>query len=178
MGTAADMYASSAGAPAALPPEPPGARSAATILHVDIDAFFASVEQLLDPRLKGRPVIVGAGVIASCSYEARRCGLGAGMPLSEARRRCPEAVILEGHEKIYRAFAGRIFDICRRIAPAVETYLDEACCDLSGTERLHGGDLLNAARLLKELVRREVGLPVSVGLGSNRMVAKLAGKSV
>lgn len=156
---------------------PPAPRPAA-ILHVDIDAFFASVEQLLDPRLKGRPVIVGGGVIASCSYEARRWGLGAGMPLSEARRRCPEVVILDGHEKIYRAFAGRVFDICRRIAPAVETYLDEACCDLSGTERLHGGNFAGAARCLKDLVRREVGLPVTVGLGSNRMVAKLAGKSV
>ena len=103
------------------------------VLHVDIDAFFAAIEQLRDPRLKGRPVIVGAGCIASCSYEARRFGLRAGMALSEARRLCPEAVILEGHAQVYRCFAEQIFACCRAIAPAVETYLDEAYCDLTGT---------------------------------------------
>ncbi len=152
--------------------------SARTILHVDIDAFFASIEQILNPKLKNRPVIVGAGVIASCSYEARRFGLHAGMRLSEARRLCPKAVILEGHEKTYRAFAERIFDICRRFAPAVETFLDEAYCDLTGTERHHGGDPSNAARKLRALVREETGLTVTAGIGSSRMVAKMAGKSV
>src|SRR5262245_37157637 len=88
-----------------------------TVLHVDIDAFFAAIEQLRDPRLKGKPVIVGAGVIASCSYEARRFGLKAGMSLSEARRLCPSAVILEGHAQVYRCFAERIFDRCRELSP-------------------------------------------------------------
>lgn len=151
---------------------------ATAVLHVDIDAFFASVEQICHPRLRGRPVIVGNGVIASCSYEARRFGLHAGMRLSEARRLCPEVVILDGHEKTYRAFAGRVFAICRRLAPAVECYLDEAYCDLTGARRLYGGDLRNAARQLKEAVRREVGLSVTVGLGTSRMVAKMASKSV
>jgi len=149
----------------------------AAILHVDIDAFFAAIEQQRDPRLQGRPVIVGAGVIASCSYEARAFGLRAGMPLSEARRLCPDAVILEGHAQVYRCFAEEIFARCRAVAPAVETYLDEAYCDLTGTERLHG-DLLEAARGLKRAIRAATGLTVTCGLGPNRMLAKLAGKTV
>jgi DNA polymerase-4 len=147
-----------------------------TVLHVDIDAFFAAIEQRRDPRLRGRPVIVGAGVIASCSYEARRFGLHAGMPLSEVRRLCPQAVILEGHAQVYRCFAEQIFDCCREVAPTVETYLDEAYCDLTGSERLHGG-LLAAARRLKRLVGERTGLTVTCGLGPNRMLAKLIGKT-
>ncbi len=147
----------------------------AAILHVDIDAFFASIEQLRDPRLAGKPVIVGAGVIASCSYEARRHGLRAGMRLSEARRRCPHVVVLEGHAQIYRCFAERVFELCREFSPAVESLLDEAYCDLSGTERLHG-DLLEAASRLKQRIRSATGLTVTCGLGPNRMLAKMAGK--
>ncbi|HET9327002.1 MAG TPA: DNA polymerase IV [Candidatus Eisenbacteria bacterium] len=146
------------------------------VLHVDIDAFFAAIEQLRDPRLAGQPVIVGAGVIASCSYEARRFGLRAGMPLGEARRLCPQAVILEGHAQIYRSFAEAIFERCREISPSVETFLDEAYCDLTGTGRLHG-DLLEAARSLKQRVREDTGLTVTCGLGPNRMLAKLIGKT-
>lgn len=148
-----------------------------TILHVDIDAFFAAIEQQRDPRLRGRPVIVGAGVIASCSYEARRFGLRAGMPLGEARRLCPDAVIIEGHAQVYRCFAEEIFARCRDVAPAVETFLDEAYCDLTGTERLHG-HLAAAARRLKRAVRAATGLTVTCGLGPNRMLAKLIGKTV
>ncbi len=147
------------------------------VLHVDIDAFFAAIEQQRDPRLQGKPVIVGAGVIASCSYEARRFGLHAGMALSEARRRCPQAVVLEGHAQVYRCFAETIFGLCRGIAPAVECYLDEAYCDLTGTDRLHG-DLLEAARKLKRSIREATGLAVTCGLGPNRMLAKLIGKTV
>jgi DNA polymerase-4 len=147
------------------------------IMHVDIDAFFASVEQLRNPSLRGKPVIVGAGVIASCSYEARRYGLRAGMPLYEALRLCPSAVILDGHAQIYRCFAERVFDACARIAPGLETHLDEAYCDLTGTDRLYG-DPLSAGEMLRASVRNEVGLSVTVGLGVNRMVAKMAGKTV
>ncbi len=147
-----------------------------TVLHVDIDAFFAAIEQLRDPRLRGRPVIVGAGVIASCSYEARRHGLHAGMPLSEARQRCPRAVVLEGHAQVYRAFAEVIFECCREFSPSVETFLDEAYCDLTGTGRLHG-DLVHAARALKRVIRERTGLGVTCGLGPNRMLAKLVGKT-
>jgi DNA polymerase-4 len=146
------------------------------VLHVDIDAFFAAIEQLRDPRLAGRPVIVGAGVIASCSYEARRFGLHAGMSLAEARRLCPAAVILEGHAQVYRCFAEDIFACCRDLSPAVETYLDEAYCEMTGTERLHG-DLIEAARDLKRRIRERTGLTVTCGLGPNRMLAKLVGKT-
>src|SRR5438552_7601491 len=90
----------------------PAAAAEAAILHVDIDAFFAAIEQRRDPRLQGKPVIVGAGVIASCSYEARGFGLRAGMALSEARRLCPQAVFLEGHAQVYRCFAESIFGLC------------------------------------------------------------------
>jgi DNA polymerase-4 len=147
------------------------------IMHVDIDAFFASVEQLRNPALKGRPVIVGAGVIASCSYEARRYGLKAGMPLYKALRLCPSAVIMDGHAQVYRCFAGRVFETCREIAPGVETHLDEAYCDLEGTEGLYA-DPVSAGKLLRNRVEERVGLSVTVGLASNRMVAKMAGKTV
>ncbi|MGH7742283.1 MAG: Y-family DNA polymerase [Candidatus Eiseniibacteriota bacterium] len=158
-------------------PREPAAEHERVVLHVDIDAFFATIEQQLDPRLAGRPVIVGAGVIASCSYEARAFGLKAGMPLSEARRRCPDAVIVEGHAQTYRCFAESIFGLCRTLSPAVETYLDEAYCDLSGTARLHG-DPLAAAAGLKRGIRDATGLGVTCGVGPNRMLAKLIGKTV
>jgi len=159
-------------------PEPPLLASPErVVLHVDIDAFFAAIEQRLDPRLAGRPVIVGAGVIASCSYEARRFGLRAGMRLSEARQRCPEVVILAGHAQTYRCFAENIFGLCRTFSPAVETYLDEAYCDLTGTARLHG-DALGAAARLKREILGATGLTVTCGVGPNRMLAKLIGKTV
>jgi DNA polymerase-4 len=156
----------------AIPPAPPR-----LVLHVDIDAFFAAIEQQRNPALRGKPVIVGAGVIASCSYEARRFGLKAGMPLSEAKRLCPQAVILDGHAQVYRCFAEAIFAHCRALSPAIETYLDEAYCDLTGTERLHG-DVVAAARGLKDAILAETGLTVTCGLGPNRMLAKLVGKTV
>lgn len=147
------------------------------IMHVDIDAFFASVEQLRNPALRGKPVIVGTGVIASCSYEARRYGLKAGMPLYEAMRRCPSAAVLDGHAQVYRCFAERVFEACGEMAPGIETHLDEAYCDLSGTERIYGNPL-SAGRRLCALVKERTGLSVTVGLGVNRMVAKMAGKTV
>jgi len=146
------------------------------ILHIDVDAFFASVEQLLIPALRGRPVIVGSGCIASCSYEARRFGLYAGMSLREARRRCPKAAVLAGDYQIYRCFAEHIWRICRRYTCGLETYLDEAYGDATGMRRLHG-DPFALGRHLQTVVRDEVGLPVSVGLADNRMLAKLASAS-
>lgn len=143
------------------------------ILHVDIDAFFASVEQVRNPRLRGRPVIVGSGVIASCSYEARKHGLHAGMPLSKATKLCPRAVVLEGHYPTYRCFSDRVFEICRQLAPHVETHLDEAYCDLSGMQALYGHPA-NAGSTLRARVRAETGLSVTVGIGANRMIAKMA----
>ncbi len=142
-------------------------------VHVDVDAFFASVEQLLIPALRHRPVIVGSGVIASCSYEARRFGLWAGMPLHEARKLCPQAVVLAGSYPIYRCFAEHVWDVCRRFTVSLETFLDEAFGEATGMERLYGRpDELG--RRLQRAVAEEVRLPVSVGLAANRMLAKLA----
>ncbi|MDA0838491.1 MAG: DNA polymerase IV [Planctomycetota bacterium] len=147
------------------------------ILHIDFDAFFASVEQLRNPHLLGRPVIVGNGVIASCSYEARRFGCSAGMSLRQARKLCPQVVILDGNYSVYRCFGERVFELCGEFACGMETFLDEAYCDLAGTERYHRG-FMNAAIQLKKRITEEVGLSVTIGLGPNRMVAKMAGKSV
>lgn len=158
-------------------------------MHVDVDAFFASVEQLLIPALRGRPVAVGNGCIASCSYEARRYGLRAGTSLAEAKRRCPELVILDGQYPIYRCFAEQIWDICRRYTLSLETFLDEAYgqVDVAGlrlslaepqTGTVTGRPTPAALGLrLQRQVREETGLPVSVGLASNRMLAKLASKA-
>ncbi len=143
------------------------------ILHLDVDAFFASVEQLLIPRLRDRPVIVGNGVIASCSYEARAFGCSAGMPLHQARRRCPQAVILDGNYQIYRCFADHVWEVCRRYTCGLDTYLDEAYGDATGLEHVHGPPE-TLGRKLQQEVLREVGLPVSVGLADNRMLAKIA----
>ncbi|MBI2900825.1 MAG: DNA polymerase IV [Planctomycetes bacterium] len=147
------------------------------VFHIDVDAFFASVEQLRDPRLRGRPVAVGSGVIASCSYEARARGLANGMPLHQALRLCPDLVVLEGRHEIYRCFTAAIWEICRRYAPAMETFLDEAFCDFSGTEWIYP-DFLDLGRRIRREVRDEVGLAVTVGIASNRMMSKIAAKSV
>lgn len=144
-----------------------------TILHIDADAFFASVEQLLIPALRGRPVIVGSGVIASCSYEAREFGLHAGMPLRRAMELCPSAERLAGRYSIYRCFAEHIWEVCRRHLASLETYLDEAYGDATGAEARFGSPLELGRRLRKE-VADEVRLPVSIGLAGNRMMAKIA----
>jgi len=142
---------------------------------VDIDAFFPSVERLLIPSLRDRPVVVGSGCIASCSYEARRSGLHAGMPLHQARRLCPAAVILPGNYQIYRCFAEHVWQICRRFTCGLETYLDEAYGE-AVIEGFHGGPP-HLGRQLQRQVSREVGLTVSVGLAANRMMAKIASSS-
>ena len=146
------------------------------IVHVDVDAFFASVEQLLIPALRGRAVIVGSGCIASCSYEARRFGLHAGMSLRRARELCPDAVVLAGRYPIYHCFAEHVWEICRRYTCGLETFLDEACGDATGMRALWG-DPPALGRKLQSRVAGQVGLPVSVGLASNRMLAKMASHS-
>ncbi len=142
------------------------------VLHLDIDAFFASVEQLRDPHLRGRPVVVGSGVAASASYEARAFGIRAGTPLHEVRRLCPRAVLLPGHAPTYRAFAGRVFSLAAELSPALELRLDDALIELTGTECLHG-HLVRAAARLKRRILEETGLRVSMGLGTNRMIARM-----
>ena len=155
---------------------PSADRPGRLVLHIDVDAFFASVEQLLIPRLRARPVAVGNGCIASCSYEARRFGLHAGMALWRAKRLCRDLVVLDGQYPIYRCFAERIWQICRCYTDALETFLDEAYGDVSGMGAIHGQPPV-LGRRLQSAVREEVGLSVSIGLGANRMLAKLASKA-
>jgi len=148
---------------------------AKTILYVDIDAFFPSVEQVKFPSLRGRPVIVGSGVAASSSYEARNYGIKPGTPITTAMELCPGITVLKGHQPTYRAFAEKIFDCCQKLSPVVETYLDEAFCDLTGTPAAHRNPYDVAAEL-KADIRSTTGLKVTIGIGPNRMVAKLAAK--
>jgi DNA polymerase-4 len=146
-------------------------------MHIDVDAFFASVEQLRDPRLRGKPVAVGNGVVASPSYEARALGVTTAMPIHQAKRVCPQLVVLDGRQDVYRCFTEAIWEICRRYAPELETFLDEAFADFSGTEHIYPNLLELGARIQKE-IRDEVGLPVTIGIAKNRMVSKLAAKTV
>jgi len=150
-----------------------------TILHVDMDAFFVSVELVEHPELRGRPVVVGGrrearGVVASASYEARQFGVRSAMPLRTAARLCPQAVFLEPRFELYEAYSERLAEIFDRYTPAVEwASIDEAWLDLSGTARLHGPPLAVAQRLQKE-IQEETGLPCSLGLAPTRLVAKVA----
>jgi len=152
-----------------------------TILHADMDAFYASIEQRDDPKLRGRPVIVGGtgarGVVSAASYEARKFGVHSAMPGFEARRLCPHGVFLRGDMAKYGRESQRIFAIFGRFTPAVEGLsLDEAFLDLTGTERLLGSAADVGARLRRE-VRAETGLAVSVGIAPAKMVAKIASDS-
>ena len=153
--------------------------AAATILHVDIDAFFVSVELLRRPELRGKPVVVGGrpderGVVSAASYEARRYGIHSAMPLRTAGRLCPHAVFLDGDHALYSEWSDRVAAIFAKYCPVVEMVsIDEACLDLSGTGRLHGAPLAAADRLLRE-VTATTGLPCSAGLAATRLVAKVA----
>ncbi|HID32240.1 MAG TPA: DNA polymerase IV, partial [bacterium (Candidatus Stahlbacteria)] len=149
------------------------------ILHCDIDAFFAAVEVLLRPELKGRPVIVGGlpnerGVVATSSYEARRFGIRSGMALSVAYHLCPQGVFLRGDFHNYREYSERFFEILKRFSPVIEVVsLDEAYLDITGTRRLFGPPLVLGERIRKEM-RDNLGLAVSIGIGRNRTIAKIA----
>jgi DNA polymerase-4 len=149
------------------------------IMHVDMDAFFAAIEQRDDPRLRGRPVVVGArpggrGVVATCSYEARRFGIRSAMPISEAHRRCPDAIFLRPDMRRYAAESRAIVRVLDGISPTVEQVsIDEAFVDISGLQHLLGTPLQIAAFTKRRIVDA-VGLTASVGIGSNRLIAKLA----
>lgn len=149
------------------------------ILHVDMDAFFVSVELLERPELRGKPVVVGGqpnrrGVVAAASYEARRYGIHSAMPLRTAGKLCPHAVFLEGRHDLYAEWSDRIAEILSRFSPVVEmASIDEAYLDLSGTSRLHGPPLAAAHALLKE-IGAKTQLPCSAGLARTRLVAKVA----
>jgi DNA polymerase-4 len=155
--------------------------SSRTILHVDLDAFFAAVEQRDRPELRGRPVVVGGaggedarGVVSAASYEARVFGIHSAMSLREAYRRCPEAVFLPVDGRRYQIASRDVMSILRRFTPIVEPIsIDEAFLDVTGSAALFG-DGQTIARQIKESVRNEVGLTASVGVASTKLVAKIA----
>jgi len=157
------------------------------ILHLDVDAFFASVEEILDPSLKGKPVIVGArpeqrGVVASASYAARAFGVHSAMPTAQALRLCPQAVVLPPRHKVYREYSARMMAILSEYSPLVEPLsLDEAFLDVTGCQARWGpstgpgpGSPEELARQLQKRLEVELGLSASVGLAANKLVAKIA----
>jgi DNA polymerase-4 len=151
------------------------------IIHIDIDAFFASVEVLLNPALKGLPVVVGGlpherGVASTCSYEARRYGVHTGMPLRQAYQLCPQAVFIRGNYQVYQAFSEKFFRILHEYTPDVEdASLDEAYLELTRCRHLYAS-FSETAREIKRRVERELGITVSVGAGPNKILARLATK--
>ncbi len=150
-----------------------------TYFHVDMDAFFVSVEELYDPSLKGKPVVVGGradqrGVVAAASYAARKYGVHSALPLREAARLCPHAIFLEGHPERYRESSAAVRRVLLQFTPVVEmASIDEAYLDMTGTERLHGPSM-KSADLLHKTMKRETKLNCSVGIASARVVAKVA----
>jgi len=150
------------------------------IAHVDLDAFFVSVEELLNPSLRGKPVVVGGdpfgrGVVSAASYAARKFGVHSGMPSSQARRLCPRAIFLRGSHSLYSRYSRQVMDILGRFTPVVEQVsVDEAYLDLTGCQRLHRGGAVEIAQRIHHAIRAETGLPASIGVGSGRVVAKIA----
>jgi DNA polymerase-4 len=153
--------------------------ASASILHVDMDAFFVSVELLERPDLRGKAVIVGGrpdqrGVVTTASYEARKFGVHSAMPLRTAAKLCPHAIFLDGHHPKYTQWSDRVAAILAAFSPIVEMVsIDEAYLDLAGTERLHGPPFAAADKLLRTITRN-TSLPCSAGLASTRLVAKVA----
>ena len=148
------------------------------ILHVDMDAFYASVEQLDRQELRGKPVLVGGdrprGVVAAASYEARKYGCRSAQPMAAARRMCPSAVVVPPRMARYAEMSDRVFALLEQVSPLVEPLsIDEAFLDLTGTERLLG-PAEGVARALKDRIRAETGLTASVGVAPNKFLAKLA----
>ncbi len=151
------------------------------ILHIDMDAFFAAVEQAANPRLKGRPVVICGdpdrrGTVATASYEARAFGVHAGMATGEARRRCPGGVFVEGDPEKYRSISLYLLELYKRITPAVEPFsIDEAFLDLSGTAYgVSRSAAEQAGRTVQRWVAERLGLSASVGIGPNKLIAKMA----
>jgi DNA polymerase-4 len=154
---------------------PPSGR---TIFHVDMDAFFVSVEELSDPSLKGKAVVVGGqrderGVVSAASYEARKFGVHSAMPLRTAAKLCPHAVFLDGHPDLYRESSRNARTVLEMFSPAVEmASIDEAYIDMTGTEKLHGPPLRSAHKL-HTAMKEHTGLNCSVGIGASRLMAKI-----
>jgi len=152
------------------------------IAHVDMDAFFVSVELLYRPELKGKPVVVGApgdqrGVVAAASYEARKYGIHSAMPSRTAYRLCPEAIFLPGNYDRYQEWSDKVRKILERFTPVVQMVsIDEAYLDLTGTERLHGV-AWEAAAKIQQAVTGETQLPCSIGVGQSYLIAKVASET-
>src|SRR5438128_6256697 len=145
-----------------------------TILHADLDAFYASVEQRDDPLLRGRPVLVGAGVVLAASYEARAYGVRSPMGLVQARRLCPGAIVVEPRFSAYSEASKAVFDVFEQTTPLVEGLsIDEAFLDVRGMERIAGTSTEIAVRL-RTAVRERVGLPITVGVARTKFLAKVA----
>lgn len=148
------------------------------IIHVDMDAFYASVEQRDRPELRGRPVIVGGlgprGVVSTCSYEARPFGVRSAMPMAQARRLCPDAAFLWPDLARYEDVSDQVFQVFHQVTPLVEGLsLDEAFLDVTGSQRLLGS-VETIGRRIKQAIRERTGLNASVGMGPNKLLAKLA----
>jgi DNA polymerase-4 len=150
-----------------------------TIFHLDLDAFFVSVERILDPKLNGKPVIVGGdpkygrGVVAACSYEARVFGLHSAMPIRTAYKLCPHGIYLHGHGDEYTRFSKAVKNILEQYAPLIEqASIDEFYLDMTGTQKMYGSMFAFATVIQKEIWDK-IGLPCSIGIGSNKNVAKI-----
>lgn len=151
-------------------------RREASILHVDLDAFYASVEQLKRPELRGKPIAVGGGVVLAASYEARRFGVRSAMPLRRARSLCPQLIVVEGSFGDYVQLSDQVMDICHRYTPLVEQIsIDEAFLDVAKAKRLFGDGAVIARRLRAD-VREETGLPISAGVATTKFLAKVASR--
>src|SRR3954468_6741632 len=147
---------------------------APTILHADVDAFYASVAQRDDPALRGRPVVVGSWVVMAASYEARAYGVRSGMGGGRARRLCPSLVVANPSWATYVEASRAVFDVFRRVSPVVEPgSMEEAFLDVRGT----GVPAVETAARLRRLVREEAGLPLSVGVARTKVLAKMASRS-
>jgi len=150
-----------------------------TIFHLDMDAFFVSVEELFDPSLKGKPVVVGGrpderGVVSAASYAARKFGVHSAMPLRTAYKTCPQAIFVDGHPERYREYSEKVFEVLNSFSPRVEmASIDEAYLEMTGTERLLGPPI-RAAHLLHQRVKEKTALNCSIGISTARMVAKVA----
>jgi DNA polymerase IV len=146
----------------------------ATILHADLDAFYASVEQLLDPSLRGQPIAVGSGVVLAASYEAKAFGVHGGMPARQARELCPQIIFVSGHFKDYQRLGDAAIKVIGDFTPLVERIsIDEAFADVAGCTHLFGTPA-EIARTIRQRVRAELGLPISVGVARTKHLAKIA----
>ena len=150
---------------------------ASRILHIDMDAFYASVEQVDHPELTGKPVIVGGsqrGVVAAASYEARKFGVRSAMPIFEAKRLCPHGVFLPVRRRRYQEVSHQVMEILDTISPLVEQVsIDEAFIDITGTESLHGPEIALIGKI-KDAIRKRTSLTCSIGIAPNRFLAKIA----